>query len=131
MASLLGAGSRRLPGNPPRSGFASGAPPVPRRKADSAASNLENGDRFGNSLQNPPSRLGRSIAAKTECGSPTKNKHGNEGEGEGKDWETGTDVRTLPTRRMTPLSFGYVWLVPTTSGSAALEREDQNLQKEV
>lgn len=36
MASLLGAGSRRLPGNPPRSGFASGAPPVPRRKADSA-----------------------------------------------------------------------------------------------
>lgn len=36
MASLLGAGSRRLPGNPPRSGFAGGAPPVPRRKADSA-----------------------------------------------------------------------------------------------
>lgn len=52
--------------------------------------------------------MGRSIAAKTECGSPTKNKHGNEGEGEGKDWETGTDVRTLPTRRMTPVSDGHV-----------------------
>ena len=65
--------------------------------------------------------MGRSIAAKTECGSPTENKHGDEGEGEGEGWETGTGVHTLPTRRVTPVSDGNLLgsAGNATEGSAA------------